>query len=340
MLKIKNHTALTAEIIPGLDKNGFDYASLIIKGNFVLNPANQNLILSNQPAELVRVDKYYGEDNKSSVRYESDTAILKVATDIVLNGHAYVPDAKPGQMVDVGLQVNDINVSYRVFGERHWQKNGLNWDISQPQLFDRMPLIYENAFGGVDVSTLDDEVVQYSEFNPLGKGFVGNKKSPVEGLLLPNIENPQALISQYSDRPAPCGYGFISRSWQPRIQLAGTYDKNWETTRQPLLPLDFNEKYFNAAHPALITPALLTGGELISLKNLSKFGDIRFVLPAWTTPVKVTVKGRSKSIQPVLDTVVIEPDINNVSLTWRVTMPCYKQFLYINKIVIGRKVKA
>ncbi len=340
MLEIKNHTALTAEIIPGLDKNGFDYAALIIKGNFVLNPSNMNLVLSDQPAKLIKADKYYDEADNSSVQYEADTCILKQGTDIVLNGHAYVPGNQMQRAVDVGLQINDRNISYRVFGDRQWEKNGLSWNITQAERFDRLPLIYENAFGGIDTSTLEDDVVQYSDFNPTGKGFVGNKKTPVEGLFLPNIENPQKLISQYTDRPLPSGFGFISRTWQPRVKLAGTYDENWQTNRSPLLPLDFDEKYFNAAHPDLITPGHLSGGEKILLRNLSKLGDIGFIIPEWTAPVKVTVKGRSKSIQPLLDTVIIEPDINNVSLTWRVTMPCYKQFLYINSISIGRKRKA
>lgn len=340
MLDLRNYTPLTAEIIPGLDKNGYDYATLIIKGNFILDPSNTNLVLSEQPAKLVKADAFYDEADNSSVRYESDTAMLKVSTDIVLNGHAYTPKNKKLNMLDVGLQINDRKITYRVFGDRYWEKNGLSWGITPAQQFDRMALTYENAFGGVDASTLDDDIVQYSDFNPIGKGFVGNKKSPTTGLALPNIESPQALITQYTDRPMPSGYGFISRSWQPRIDLAGTYDDDWQNHRQPLLPMDFNEKYFNAAHPNLISPSLLVGGESIMLKNMSQLGDINFVLPSWTAPVKVTVKGRSKSIQPLLDTVIIEPDINSVALTWRVTMPCYKKFLYINSLTIGKRAKS
>ena len=340
MLEIKNHTPLTTEIIPGLDKNGYDYAVLVIKGNFVLNPNNKNLVLSQQPAKIDKADKYYDEPENSSVQYESDTAILKPATDIVVNGHAYAPNNQAVQKIDVGVQINDKNINYRVFGDRQWVKNGLNWGVTAPRKFERLPLIYENAFGGVDTTTLEEKLVQFSEFNPIGKGFVGTKKSPIEGLHLPNIENPQALISHYNDKPMPVGFGFISRSWQPRVKLAGTYDENWQTNRLPLLPLDFNDKYFNAAHPNLINEQHLVGGEQILLKNLSQLGDIGFILPEWKAPVKVTVKGRSKSIKPILDTVVIEPDINNVALTWRVSMPCYKQFLYINSITIGKKVKA
>lgn len=339
MLEIKNHTALTAEIIPGLDKNGFDYAALIIKGNFTLKPNNPNLALTDQPAEIIKADKYYAEADDSSVQYESDTCILKRGTDIILNGHAYAPDNKMVHTIDVGLQLNEKNISYRVFGDRQWVKNGLSWVATSPVKFDRLPLTYENAYGGIDASTQQDEIVQFSEYNPIGKGFVGDKNTPTEGLQLPNIENIQALVSNYTDRPMPSGFGFISRSWQPRVKLAGTYDDNWTNNRLPLLPLDFDDKYFNAAHPNLITPTHLLGGEKILLRNLCVQGDVEFILPEWNAPVKVTVKGRTKNIKPLLDTIVIEPDINNVSLTWRVTMPCYKQFLYINSISIGKKRK-
>ncbi|VAW59617.1 hypothetical protein MNBD_GAMMA08-2638 [hydrothermal vent metagenome] len=337
MLDIRNHTPLTAEVIPGLDKSGYDYATLIIKGNFILDPSRTDLALSEEPAKLIKADKHYDEPENSSVQYEADTAILKLGTDVVINGHAYAPQNQMQSVVDVGLQINNTAINYKVFGDRQWVKEGSVWRVTAAKQFDRLALNYENSFGGVCAAPTDDELVEYSEFNPIGKGFVGNKKSPVEGMLLPNIENPNALISSYKDKPTPAGFGFISRAWQPRLQLAGTYDENWEASRQPLLPVDFNEKFFNGAHPNCITPEPLVGGEQINLKNMSQLGDLHFVLPKWTIPVTVTVKGRSKSIYPVLDTIVIEPDINKVALTWRVTMPCYKQFLYINKIVIGRK---
>lgn len=338
MLEIKNHTALSAELIPGLDKDGFDYAALIIKGRFDINPLTNSLTLSDQPAEIVKADEFYKEPDNSSVQYESDVAILKRSTDVVVNGYAYAPGGRATQQLDAGVKINDVAVTCRVFGDRYWDKSGLSWMQTPAKKFERMALLYENAYGGIDPSS-EKEVVEDSRFNPVGKGYYGVKSKPVDGLPLPNIENPRSLISQHSDRPQPAGFGFINRSWQPRVQLAGCYDENWQQTRQPLLPLDFDDRFFNGAHPSLITPSFLSGGEMIALKNLNESGELNFSLPVWHAPVSVTVKGNSKRIKPLLDTVVIEPDINNVSLTWRVTMPCYKQFLYINSVTIGKKRK-
>ena len=336
MLEIRNHTALTAELIPGLDKNGFDYAALVIKGRFNINPLNKNLTLSEQPAEIVQGDEFYIEPDNSSVKYESDVAILKRSTDVVINGHAYAPNGRPAQQLDAGVKINDVAVTHRIFGDRYWDKSGLSWVQTPAKKFEQMPLLYENAYGGVDTSVAKD-VAEHSKFNPVGKGFYGANGKPVDGLALPNIENLRSLISQVKDCPQPAGFGFINRGWQPRVQLAGSYDENWQKTRQPLLPLDFDDRFFNGAHPDLITPSFLSGGEMITLKNLTESGELSFSLPVWQVPVSVTVKGNSKQIEPLLDTVVIEPDDNNVLLTWRVSMPCYKQFLYINSVTIGRK---
>ena len=336
MLEIKNHTALTAELVPGLDKDGFDYAALIIKGRFNINTLNNSLTLSDQPAELVKADAFYDEPDNSSVQYESDLTILKRSTDVVVNGHAYAPGGRAVSQFDAGIQINDMSVSCRVSGDRYWGKAGLTWESTSAKRIERMALLYENAYGGADPSATEG-VPDNSRFNPVGKGYYHLKGKPVEGLPLPNIENPRTLISQITDRPQPAGFGFINRSWQPRVQLAGSYDESWQNTRQPLLPMDFDDRFFNGAHPALITPSILSGGEMIALKNLTESGDLSFSLPVWQAPVSVSVKGNSKQIKPLLDTVVIEPDINNVFLTWRVTMPCYKQFLYINSVTIGRR---
>ncbi|MDH5571731.1 MAG: DUF2169 domain-containing protein [Gammaproteobacteria bacterium] len=340
MLEIKNHTALTVELLPGLDKNGYDYAVVIIKGVFNINPVTSSLSLSEIPAEIIKADVFYDKPGTSSVRYETDTAILKRSTDVVVNGHAYTENLRPSASTDVSLQLADHHVTYRVFGDRYWEKAGISWVPTPATKFDRMPLIYENAYGGVEQTTDKDKNPEFYAYNPIGKGFIPDKSKPLDGLPLANIENPRGLISSINDRPVPSGFGFIDKSWQPRLKLSGSFDDQWEKQRLPLLPLDFNDMYYNGAHPDLITKAPLSGGELISLKNLSESGLMSFTLPTWSAPVAVSIKGKSKDFLPTLDTVVIEPDENTVLLTWRVTVPCFKQFLYINAVTIGRRRKA
>lgn len=200
-----------------------------------------------------------------------------------------------------------------------------------------MPVMYENAYGGIDHTVEDETVTAYDERNPVGKGFISRKGKPEQGIALPNLEDPRQLIQDWKDQPPPAGFGFIGRSWQPRIALAGTYDEQWKKQRMPLLPLDFDDRYFNGAHADLISENLLRGGERVTLSHLSPSGQQAFDLPVWSEPVTFFIKDRKERVPPVLDTVIIEPDSNRVLMTWRASLPCYNQFLYLDTVIIGNK---
>lgn len=340
MLEVINHTPLESRLFPSLDANGYDYATIVIKGNFQISPNSQDLAFKEEPADIFEADVYYGEVNESSIRYESDTSMYKRATDIVVNGHAYAPAGKKVISVDSSVQIGNKKVTCRVTGDRFWErsrKSVLSWDMTGPEYFEKMPMVYEKAFGGIDQETIGTGTTEYSASNPIGTGFVGNKCKPVEGTAVPNIEDPRYLIQSWEDKPPTSGFGYISRSWQPRLAMAGTYDDAWMKERNPLLPLDFDDHYFNGAHPDLVGNGILQGGELITLTNLSENGLLDFALPALRENVTVSIKGKKTELKPALDTVVIEPDINNIMITWRVTVPCYKQFLYLDSVVIGKK---
>lgn len=53
------------------------------------------------------------------------------------------------------------------------------------------------------------------------------------------------LAQKYPYKPA--GFGFVGRSWVPRIAYAGTYDQKWLDEQHPYPPLDMNYAYWNGA---------------------------------------------------------------------------------------------
>ena len=136
---------------------------------------------------------------------------------------------------------------------------------------------------------------------------------------LPNLEDPKHLISSYTDKPPPAGFGFISPNWEPRAQYAGTYDETWQKERMPLLPLDFDRRFFNAASPGLVAPGYLRGDEPVMITNASPNGRLTFNLPGIPPPrVKVALRGNKEHVlQTNLDTVIINTDENKVFLLWR-----------------------
>lgn len=338
MLEIKNHTPLSVSLIPGLDQKGTDYAVVVIKGKFKIITQKKIIELADEPAEIIETDEYYGEPGLTSIKYASDLSLLKKTTDVVLNGHAYTPNEHPAQWTNVKIGFDHQQYELHVFGNRYWEKSAVGWDKTEPVAFEKMALCYENAFGGSIFDKEQGELKAYYPQNPVGKGFIDpSNKRPTQGQPLPNIENAQSLIDSWKDMPSPAGVGFISPNWSPRAKLAGTFDDDWTQNQMPLLPHDFNPLFFNAAHPSLIASKFFTGEETFTLKNVTRSGLLCFQLPSWEMPVTASIKGKTTDYQPNLDTILIEPDDNNVYLTWRVSIPCPRNFLHVDYVRIGQR---
>ena len=116
------------------------------------------------------------------------------------------------------------------------------------------------------------------------------------------------------------GFGFTSPDWQPRMTLAGTYDAQWQRERAPLLPRDFDRRFFNAASVGLIAAEYFRGDEPIRVSGVLPEGQ-RFVAALPGTPSPVVVVGMRAGalarMETALDTVIIEPDERRVQLVWR-----------------------
>jgi len=334
MLEIKNKTPFGVMLIPGLDKHGHNYAVIVVKSTFAIHPHVTELLIVEDQIPPQQSDVFNGEPGKSSIKYEADTAPLKPSVDIVVNGHIYAPANYSVTAVDASLQIGQYKKTIRAIGDRIWHKNNLTWQQSPPQKFQRMPLLYENAFGGAVAAVDEQAVAEFCVANPVGKGFVGAKGNGInEGVALPNIEDPANLIQHWLDCPVPAGFGFIGRNWEPRLTYAGTYDKQWQQERMPLLPLDFDDRYNNAAHPHLVLPALV-GGEEVIATQLSESGYLQFSLPKYRLIATAMIKGRAMTYALMMDTLVIEPDKMQVLITWRVAIPCANQFLYIENVTL------
>jgi hypothetical protein len=83
------------------------------------------------------------------------------------------------------------------------------------------------------------------------------------------------------------------------------------------------------------------GGEEVLLVNLTPDGRKSFRLP--TVEVPVTFFGRGADpveAAPVIDTILIEPDLNRFSMAWRCHLPLKRDVFEIGQIVVGRMSSA
>ena len=317
--EIKNKTPFEFQPMFVADEEMHPLLVPIIKGTFSIVDSSKLVIADVQEA-INYSGEYWGKPEESSYKYEPETAFYKPSTDIILIGHA-VAQRKSTTFLDVTLRVGTIQKTVRVYGERQWFTKMGFISKSEPKVFERMPLDWEHAFGGWDKSNIDPEKHSFEPRNPVGIGF--HKTSELmEGSKLPNLENPSELIQSYKDKPTPVSFGFTSPHWQPRANYAGTYDENWDKNRSPLLPKDFNRKFFNSAPQDLIAKGFLKGNESVTIYNTKAGGKLSFSLPGVIPPTcdVILAGNRKENLQSNLDTIIINSDENSLFIIWRANL--------------------
>jgi hypothetical protein len=322
-----NLTPFAAQPFLLSDERGADIITFVVKGTFSLRVRREttHVALAAEQAPVCIAPKYHGEPGLSSLKYDTEVAPAKMGTDVVLVGHAR-PGLTRATYLDVTLSVGPTRSTVRVLGDRFWTSNAGRWVATPPQPFEAIPLVYERAFGGWDRSNPDPSRHGYEPRNPVGVGYVGKHGTVKEGAPLPNLENPHEPITGPTDRPAPLGFGYIGAHWQPRSQFAGTYDDRWEKERMPLLPRDFDRRFYNAAHPALAISGFLRGGEPVEVVNSSAQGTLRFALPAAQPYATMRMRdGTTQRAGMALDTVIVNTDDDQLLLVWRCSMPVPKR---------------
>lgn len=301
-----------------LDKDGSEARVVLLKATYEISKTG-SLEIADEQETICSVDEYLGEPGLSSVIYEGDGAYFKPVTDIVVTGKAYAPKGKNVKSFNASLSVGKLSKTVAVIGDRHWHYSSIfGVTMSNPKSFSEMLLCWERAFGGTDTFHKNPKKHTWEKRNPVGTGFrVTKSAESLDGLALPNFEDPKSRIKSWKNKPIPQGFGFIGRSWMPRIQYAGTYDEAWQKHRMPILPLDFDYRFFNSASLGLVYPGYVQGGEVVKAVNLSKRGIEQFELPS----LKVKFRGRAKrkpfEVDGILDTVVFKFDENKVVLVWR-----------------------
>jgi hypothetical protein len=314
---LENNTPYQVEPLILADEEGRPIVVVVAKGTFDV-AHGRTLVLAAEQEKVCLTGTFNGEPGKSSPRLEPETAFAKPATDVVLLGTARAPRQGTTEM-DVELSVGRLRKTVHVTGDRVWFRSLGTATASRPVPFERIALSYENAFGGWDRSHEDLGRHAFEPRNPCGTGFRARTGRWEEGVRLPNLEDPKRRITSPSDAPPPCGVGFTAPDWEPRRGYAGTYDGSWAAERLPLLPRDFDRRFFNAASEGLVASGHLRGDEEVRAIGVRTEGPLVFRLPALPPPRVVVAFRRAPDARPpaVLDTVILDTDAARLCLLWR-----------------------
>ncbi|MFL5349753.1 MAG: DUF2169 domain-containing protein [Hyalangium sp.] len=330
MLQLRNETAFAAERGILLDKDANQIWTVLLKATYKLSPEG-SLSVAAEQEPVCRVPQYRGDPAHTSLVRECEMVFSHPGTGVILNGSAHAPGGEPVRVLDVSLRVGSLHKTLRVFGDRHWDRGLLRPRATPPTPFTTLPLTYERAYGGY----ASNEPTHFEPRNPAGRGFT--LRVPENGLPLPNLEHPEHLISSWSDRPPPAGFGAIAAWWVPRSEYAGTCDQRWRERRMPLWPEDHDLRHHRSAPPELVSETPLPMGEHVELQNLTPSGVTRFRLPK-VYPVVEAEVGRERYRQEVqLDRVIIEPDECKVLLVWRASLNCGRDARRVRQSLIRLK---
>jgi uncharacterized protein YjbI with pentapeptide repeats len=301
-IPVATTTPLQAFTVPWRIRPDRDSHTVVVKGTFDLVPNGPARLRSE--TDLPSGDVHLSESPASSLLYPSDFAALKPRCDVVLSGSAHAP--KPGATAGVvrfsfGRATNGFDRAIAVFGPRHWQGR-LSRTPSDPEQFESVPLVYENAFGGPEVAD-----------NPVGRS--------AQSALLPQLEDPRKLLTSPAERPAPMGFGAIPMSWPGRSAKLGTYGKEWLRNRYPYFPDDFDWSFFQAA-PSTQQLEAVVGTEPFTLVGMHReHPRLEGQLPGCRPHCFVQRTGEARSefaeVELRLDTVVFDLDRLTLNLVWR-----------------------
>jgi hypothetical protein len=327
-----NHTPYAAERSWIRDKQGFHQWLVAVKATFDVRPDGKVTLADKQVAPLL-APAYRGDPAQSSLVFESDLLALKPGTDVVLEATACAPRDRPVATVPVSLRVNEQEKTLLVHGTRVYYRGAVAMTTSAPRPFTRRPIVYEEAFGGNDLAHPDRRKQRIDLRNPVGKGVAADPATR---------ENQAAHTIEYPGEPAdkvgPAGFGPLASFWSPRAEWAGTYDAEWERTRKPLLPRDYDDRFAQAAPADQQFARALRGGETVTVVNMTPEGALRFQLPKIHLTFDTMVSRRIEEHRASLATVHLATETMKLSLIWQTALRvATRDADYLDYTLIGEK---
>jgi hypothetical protein len=334
-------------IVSGKTERGAPVFCVLLKRTYDIR-LNDSATRAAETKPLLNMDVYYdyGDPEWSTVLFENDLAPYKLETDVVFIAKAYSPNGKPVDSMTIGVEVGGRRKVIRVLGDRccRYRKEGPPV-FTDPVPFTEMEMRYEKAYGGRDIKSSPGLEFSYPR-NHMGTGIaLKNLPGVVEGLGLPNLEDPDDLLTpdrvvlgepeRWNQQPLPQGLGWFQRTWYPRCSFVGAVpgyldpDEEMREERLGLVPRhqialarqfklpSFDVRFNNGASIGLRFP-YLAGDELIRSANLTPGGGITaFRLPGEHPRVMLDIGLGENELEVVLHTVCVRLEEMQVDLLWR-----------------------
>ncbi|VFR56867.1 putative exported protein [plant metagenome] len=308
------------------------YALVRRAGRWVLEPLEEQPALSMtdlfRPVMAAAGSGKPGSDARalaqaSSLQRESELLPFKPHADVLINGDAIAPDGLAAGNWLAGVRIGGWSKLLKVSGPRNWERDRHGkWRLSAPEAAERVPLLYEHAYGGTVASAQAGEVEACDE-NPCGIGYLGQTtpESSEAVLPVPAIEYPDDVTPAEPGRiQRVAGFGAIPMHWQPRARRLGTVDIDAIRRDGPAYPDDFDPAYWQTAPADQWLPYLARGQEVELFNLVEGEPKVAFDLPRWLGFAAVRSGGSNRYPDMRVDTLAIDTLARTVRLNWRLAV--------------------
>lgn len=217
LIKPQPHPYYQATVIPGWTANGQQAHILVVKASYGYD--REGLVTPLEQSDpLCEQDQYPDDDWVGRAPEQaSDLAPFKAGSEILLYAHAWSANPRPAFRVRAELKLDtgiEWEKSLAVIGRRTWKNTLLGPAPTEPEPMSDLPIRYEFAYGGCHPKDPYDAWPT----NPVGVGYLGRtgRRIASKGVSLPQVENPERLMTRPGQRGETQGYGPIPSHWQPR----------------------------------------------------------------------------------------------------------------------------
>lgn len=197
------------------------------------------------PEQVPLVEEVELSDDDRQLEHDCDVVLQRKQADIVVLGHAYPHGGRA--VFEATITVGDFVRRIGVFGDRRVSRgHDGHLQFSPPAGFEKMPLTWDRAYGGIDDAARRDIGDPFLEFmaekgetpdpawglfsyprNPAGRGYLTeDTPAGIEECRLPNLEMMEALLSPqtlvrkdfmyWPSGPPVAGTGWLHHSYFPR----------------------------------------------------------------------------------------------------------------------------
>lgn len=333
-------------IVTGVGPERQPIFSVLVKRSYAIRDGDA-LVELEAAEPFLRSDLYHepGDPEHCSVRREEECAPYKPATDIVLLAEAHAPDGHPAETVTVGVEIGGYQKILRVIGDRFARhRPGRDPGFTDPEPFTAMPIRYERAYGGIDARSRPEAPFHYPR-NPIGCGVaLRNLPKAVEGLALPNIEDPADALTperliigeegRWNSQPLSQGLGWYQKAWYPRCSFVGAMPAHVDArtvmreeelglvppgqiglARRFRLP-SFDPRFNNGGSLGLVLTDVAPGMR-IRLARLTPEPFLTFTLPDDWPQIGLDIGQDVQDLAVALHSVLIDVEARQAHLVWR-----------------------